>query len=174
MLKKRSKFWTVVFSFLPGAGHMFMGFMKRGISLMALFFLTIFLSSWLDIGPLMYVLPVLWFYAFFDCINRAWADDREFATLDDRFLFSKETLERANRMLSGRGMLYAGILLLLFGIYLIVDKLLTACQSVLNPILASVISGTVSVIPQFLLGVLVILVGVRLIVGKKKELDEND
>ena len=47
---KRSKFWTVVFSFLPGAGHMFMGFMKQGTSIMVAFFGLYLVSSWLGIG----------------------------------------------------------------------------------------------------------------------------
>ena len=38
MTKKKSGFWTFVFSLLPGAAEMYMGFMKMGISLMGLFF----------------------------------------------------------------------------------------------------------------------------------------
>ena len=45
MKKEKSKFLTFCFSLLPGAGHMYMGFMKMGLSLMAAFFFLIFLSS---------------------------------------------------------------------------------------------------------------------------------
>lgn len=31
----KNKFWTVFWSFIPGAGQMYHGLMKRGISLMA-------------------------------------------------------------------------------------------------------------------------------------------
>ena len=174
MQKKQNKALTVIFSFLPGAGHMFMGFMKRGLSLMSLFFLTIFLSSWLGIGPLLYVLPVLWFYSFFDCINMAWADDQDFSAFEDRYLFKTESLSRLNEKLSGRGGLYCGILLLFFGIYLILSKLISEFCSALNPEIAQLFSGIISVFPQIFLGVVIILIGVRLIIGKKKEMEKHD
>lgn len=174
MQRKQNKSLTVFFSLLPGAGHMYMGFMKRGVSLMSLFFLTIFLSSWLDIGPLLYVLPVLWFYSFFDSLNIAWADDAEFARLEDRYLFKSESFDRWNRKISGRGNLYCGILLVFFGAYLIFSRLISRFYSLLLPEAAEVLSGIVSVFPQVFLGVVIVWIGVRLIAGKKKELEEHE
>ncbi len=69
MIKKKGKFLTTIFSCIPGGGQMYMGFMKEGLSLMGMFFFILFLSSWLNIGPMLYVLPVLWFYSFFDAMN---------------------------------------------------------------------------------------------------------
>ena len=45
MRRKKSKFLTFIFSLLPGAGEMYMGFMKMGVSLMAEFFGIIFLAT---------------------------------------------------------------------------------------------------------------------------------
>lgn len=59
MIKRKSRFLTFVFSMLPGAGHMYMGFMKIGVSFMSVFFFLIFLSSWLNIGPLLYIAPLI-------------------------------------------------------------------------------------------------------------------
>ena len=104
---KRSKFWTVVFSFLPGAGHMFMGFVKQGTSIMITFFGLIAVSSWLGIGELGLLAPVLWFYAFFDCINKRFSTDVAFMQFEDKILFedwfkSKEgaNLGRYNTIIS--------------------------------------------------------------------------
>ncbi len=36
---KKSRFFTFIFSFCPGAAEMYMGFMKNGVTLMAIFFL---------------------------------------------------------------------------------------------------------------------------------------
>ncbi len=47
MRKKTNKFLVFMFSLLPGAGHMFMGFMKTGVSLMSAFLFVIFLTAWL-------------------------------------------------------------------------------------------------------------------------------
>lgn len=174
MHRKQNKALTVLFSLVPGAGHMFMGFMKRGVSLMSLFFLIIFLSSWLGIGPLLYVLPVLWFYSFFDSINMAWADDREFSELEDRYLFHAESFVRIGERFSGRGSLYGGILLVAFGIYLIFNRLSPLFLPRLQPEIASLIFDINSIFPQLLLGVIIIWIGVRLIVGKKKELEKHD
>ncbi len=52
MTRKKNKFMTVVFSFIPGAGQMFMGFMKLGTSFMSLFSFIILLSAWLNLARL--------------------------------------------------------------------------------------------------------------------------
>ena len=174
MPRKQNKTLTVFFSLLPGAGHMFMGFMKRGVSLMSLFFLTIFLSSWLGIGPLLYVLPVLWFYSFFDSVNIAWADDPEFSEMEDRYLFKSENLDHLNQRLSGHGGLICGILLVFFGVYLIGSKMLSEFEAMLRPEVREALRGVFSLLPQLFLGVVIIWLGVRLIAGKKKELENRD
>ena len=66
---KKSSFWTFVFSLFPGAGHMYLGLMKKGASLMLLFCLTIALSGFLNLSFLLILLPVIWFYSFFDAMN---------------------------------------------------------------------------------------------------------
>lgn len=174
MTRKRNKFLTVLFSLVPGAGHMFMGFMKHGVSIMSLFFLIILLSSWLGIGPLLYALPVLWFYSFFGSINMAWADDQHFSELEDRYLVITESFSKVNARLSGHGSLYLGILLLFFGFHLILSNLISRFYYALQPELANLISSIVYVIPQIFLSAVVIIIGVKLIVGKKKELKKHD
>lgn len=174
MIKKQNKTLTVLLSFLPGAGHMFMGFMKRGVSFMALFFFILFLSSWLGIGPLLYAVPVLWFYSFFDSINIAWADDQVFSTLEDHYLFSTDNFSKFNEKFAGRGILYLGILLIFCGIYLILSKLVSRCYSLFGWKIAGIFSGIVTLFPQLFIGVIIIFIGIRLIVGKKKELEKHD
>ena len=49
---KKSSFWTFVFSLFPGAGHMYLGLMKKGASLMLLFCLTIALSGFLNLSKI--------------------------------------------------------------------------------------------------------------------------
>ena len=66
---RKSKFLTFFWSLLPGAGQMYLGLMRRGVSLMALFFGAIAVSGWLNIGLFLFAIPVIWFYAFFDSMN---------------------------------------------------------------------------------------------------------
>lgn len=70
----RSPVLVFLFSLLPGAGHMYMGFMRRGLQLMVLFFGTIWLGSLsmpLGFSDLfgMLAAPVVWFYSFFDSLS---------------------------------------------------------------------------------------------------------
>ena len=71
--KKKSKFMTFCFSFIPGGGQMYMGFMKTGLSLMLLFALTIIVASWTNQGALAPICVVSGFIAFsIQTIWQAW------------------------------------------------------------------------------------------------------
>lgn len=174
MVKQKSKGTTIFCALLPGAGHMYMGFMKRGVSFMGLFFLTIFLSSWLGIGPLMYLLPVLWFYAFFECINITSASPEEFSLLRDSYLFQSGSSPVVTSAYSRRLAFYGGILLVLFGVYLIMSMIRYNLSDYMTSNAAKVYSTVMAVFPQLFFGVVIILIGIRLIVGKKKELENRD
>ena len=65
MTNKKSRFWTFIFSMIPGAGEMYMGFFKHGISVMALFWLIVAIATFINLGALIFLLPIIWFYSFF-------------------------------------------------------------------------------------------------------------
>ena len=174
MIKKKSKFLTFIFSTMFGAGHMYMGFMKRGVSFMGLFFLTIFLSSWLRIGPLMYLMPVLWFYSFFECLNITSLSPEEFSLLRDRYLFQSGSSPVATSAFSRRLAFYGGILLVLFGVYLILSMIRDNLTDYMTNYAVKIYSTTMAVFPQIFFSVVIILIGIRLIMGKKKELENRD
>lgn len=174
MKKEKSKFLTFIFSLLPGAGHMYMGFMKMGLSLMAAFFFSIFLSSWLNIGPLLFVLPLLWFYSFFDCMNKRYSTDEEFLLLEDNYLFSFDELVKIDKSVLKKHKLFTGILLLLLGGYLIWNNLIHVLSRYMSDEVFNAINDVTRVAPQILIGVAIIVVGANLIIGKKKECDTND
>ena len=50
MKKKKNRFFLFCFSFLPGAGEMYFGLMKTGISLLGLFMAGIMLAGYTEIG----------------------------------------------------------------------------------------------------------------------------
>lgn len=64
-MQNKSKWLTIFFSCVPGAGHMYLGLMNQGIRLMTGFFLAVFLMGWLNIGFIGFILPVLWCYSVF-------------------------------------------------------------------------------------------------------------
>lgn len=64
------KMVTAAISLVPGAGHMYLGYLKDGALLMAVFFFAAFLMSWLNMSLFLFILPVIWFYSLFDALQR--------------------------------------------------------------------------------------------------------
>lgn len=174
MKQEKSKFLTFCFSMLPGAGHMYMGFMKMGLSLMAAFFFLIFISSWLSIGPLLFVLPLIWFYSFFDCMNKRYSTDEEFLRLQDNYLFSLDELEKIDIGVFKKHGLLSGIVLVFLGGYLIWINIINSLSGYISGELYIAIHNITRLAPQIIIGVVIIVVGAKLIIGKKRECDSND
>jgi len=65
------KLTAVALSVVPGAGHMYLGMMNKGVQLMGGFFFALFLMGWLNVSLFIFVLPVIWFYGLFDAMHRA-------------------------------------------------------------------------------------------------------
>lgn len=172
MLKRRNKFWTIVFSLFPGAGHMFMGFMRQGLSLMALFLAVFALASWINLGPLMLFTPIFWFYSFFDCLNKCCASDEEFSTLKDDYIF-EGWFSKAG-MFTGSKLRYKklfGIIAIVIGAYLILNNFLYFILGInaIPLIIRDAVRSVFYMIPQLLVAALIIYLGVRMILGKKEE-----
>lgn len=87
MTKKRNGFLRFCCSLLPGAGEMYMGFMKMGLSLMSMFFGIIVAASIFELGPLAVLAVIAWFYSFFHVHNLAGLSDEEFYAVEDDYLF---------------------------------------------------------------------------------------
>ncbi len=60
---------TLALSIIPGAGHMYLGQQKKGLIIMGIFFFTIFFMGWLNLSLFLFVLPLVWFYGFFDAFH---------------------------------------------------------------------------------------------------------
>lgn len=172
---KRSKFWTVVFSFLPGAGHMFMGFMKQGTSIMAAFFGLFLVSSWLGIGEFSLLAPVLWFYAFFDCINKRFSTDVQFMQFEDKFLFEDWFKGRSYKGFGKYTALFS-VLIIIIGAYMVLTNVwyMLVWNGMLDPEVEYLFSSVFRRLPQVAIGILIVVFGVKLIRGKKKEMKDDE
>lgn len=167
MPKKRSKFWTVIFACMPGAGQMFLGFMKLGASMMGLFFLIIFIAQLISFDALMLANVVLWFYAFFDCINKRFTTDEEFAALKDHYLF--QSYNGSRDLFLGNGRLITGIIILVVGVCCLWKSVFSFITDHM-PGYAAVVLNELNVrVPQVLVASAIIALGVWLIIGRKKE-----
>ena len=66
---KKNGILTLLFAFIPGAGQMYQGYMKRGLSLITLFCLFTFLGASTQIELLYIGMPIVYMYSFFDTLN---------------------------------------------------------------------------------------------------------
>lgn len=173
MTNKKNPFYRLCFSLLPGAGEMYMGFMKMGLSTMSLFMAVFFFAVTLEFGALMIVGLVIWFYSFFHVHNLASLPDEEFYSIEDDYIFhftepsksGQEFLKNNRRILA-----YA---LILVGI-------VTTWQGILNMLYDYVpeeiyyfIRHLTYDLPKLVIGVGIICLGVAMIRGKKKEIDKT-
>ncbi len=113
------KIITLALSVIPGAGHMYLGYQKKGLVLMGGFFFAIFFMGWLNLSFLLFLLPLIWFYSFFDAFHTLNGNDVEDIDIA-RFLPSIKS------EYIGKGLIGIGVLI--------------ALQKILYPILSSILS----------------------------------
>lgn len=66
---KKNGILTLLFALIPGAGEMYQGYMKRGLSLITMFCLSTFLGAWTQIAIFYIGAPIIYMYSFFDTFN---------------------------------------------------------------------------------------------------------
>ncbi|RHW43508.1 hypothetical protein D1B31_02290 [Neobacillus notoginsengisoli] len=68
---KKSRAIATFLSIFPGAGHLYLGLQRRGIQLMAAFLFAIYILDVLRLGIFLFLIPIIWFYSFFDGLQKA-------------------------------------------------------------------------------------------------------
>ncbi len=173
MTRKKSGFVTFILSLLPGAGEMYMGFMKMGVSLMGAFFLIIALASWLEIGPMVFVAFIAWFYSFFHVHNLASMPDEEFYALEDDYMFhflnrgnQDEASDKRNRNIFAAILIFFGVILLWKG--------MMSVFSFYFPEISSMLHTAGNLFSRVIVGIIVIALGVYMIRGKKQSIYDEE
>lgn len=165
MQQKRNGFLTFCFACLPGAGQMLLGFMKRGVSLMVLFFGVIGLASCLNLDILLLFIPVIWFYAFFDAVNKNALPQETFDALTDQFLWIEGDGVRLLPQQKSRMIL--AVVLIILGIYSLLQMIWNVLENVLGILPRWLYDSIFYYSPRFLFSLLIIGVGLYLIGIKK-------
>jgi len=111
---KRSRWFATVLSIMPGAGHMYLGLQKRGLQLMVGFLLSIYLLDTLQLSIFLFLVPIIWCFAFFDSLQQQSRYSLGFGELQDVPLV--DWLVHRQKWL--------GISLVLLGLYYLSDQLL--------------------------------------------------
>ncbi|MCD5325468.1 MULTISPECIES: hypothetical protein [Pontibacillus] len=68
---KKSRVIATLLGIFPGAGHMYLGLQRRGLQLMAAFLLSIYILDVLNLSIFLFLIPIIWFFSFFDTLQLA-------------------------------------------------------------------------------------------------------
>lgn len=173
-VRKHSRFLAVMFGFVPGAGHMYLGKMNRGLTLMALCFGIIALG--VIFTPALFLLPLVWFYAFFDCLNISALTKEQLDALPDELGFGSVDLTALKaKFPSGSGGRLLGWAFILVGGYMLYELLAYRFVELLESIFHYTefwwLRNLIAEVPQTVLSVVIIFLGIRLIRGGRKQAD---
>ena len=114
--RKYNKMYTMLFSMIPGAGHMYLGLMKKGLQFMFVFFGFIIVTDLIYSARSFTVLNiVVWFYAFFDAYHSRRKLESARAVEED--LFAELRLNSAKPKYVGIGLVILGSIVLLQQIF---------------------------------------------------------
>ncbi len=156
---QNKKVLTCLLSFIPGAGHMYLGYKRQGLELMTLFFFSFFFVDWLRISFFMFIIPVIWFYSMFDALDKASGAVRvngeEDSSIIDTLISEKPGLN-ASKLL--------GYAFICVGLLLIFDR-------IISPMISYQIR---SYLQTGIVAVLFILGGVKLLMGNRVEGKERE
>lgn len=174
MTKQKHGFLLFLSSLIPGAGELYMGFRKQGISIMAVFWGIIALaSSNFGFGWLIMFAPILWFYSFFNVHNLKSLSEEEFYAMEDTYILHiGEFLGDAGNMLTKYRKLTA-VAMILIGFSVLWSFLTDIIYWLLPNPLAYGLSMTIGRIPQVVIAIALIVAGIYIITDKKHKLDQE-
>ncbi len=174
MKQKKNKLFTFVFSLLPGAGEMYMGFMKQGISLMSIFFACIYIGGALRFEFALFASIVVWCYSFFHVHNLRSMSDEDFRVVEDKIINPLENTDIHFNITNKKVQMVIAIALIIYG----ADKLWHYITDLLYLILPGEYYARswsyIDNFPEAFLAVIIIWFGIRLIKGKKMQLEKQE
>lgn len=158
----KNGFLTFCFSLIPGAGQMYLGLMKRGLSMMTI--AGVFGIGMFELGSILFVVPLLivMAYSFFDTHHLRDALRRG-EEVDDEYIIKVGMFKNL------RGSRLVGLGVLLIGVYLLVTKTFGAIfdSYPVNEMLSNFYWAVRRCLPSLIASCLTIGIGVRMIVGNR-------
>ena len=173
MQKQKRGFWLFIFSLIPGAGEMYMGFKKQGISIMFLFWGVFAIGACTGMDWLVFLIPIIWFYSFFNVHNLKSLSEEEFYSIEDSYVLHMDELAGdISSLLKHHGKITA-ILLIFLGASILWNTLVDFLYMILPGYLADVIGRFTYHLPQLVIAAAIIFTGIYILTRKKDALDEE-
>lgn len=137
---------------------------------MSCFFFIILIGVWLNISPFLVLLPLVWFYSFFDTHNLRSIPDDEFYAMEDNYLFLSNLPKDKSILLQGKYRNILAVVLIILGSSILWNN----TYEIFRKYLPGFLRSFGYYLPQFIVGIAIILFGAYLIKGKKIELTKDD
>ena len=162
---------TFLFAFCPGAGQMYQGYMKRGLSLITMFCVAFGAGTLLEV--LYVAMPIVWMYSFFDTFNLRAQIIADTAPEDDYLIhFDPRDRRLARALLDSHKLVGWGLVFV--GVYALYNKFILGQlywyledMGLMNGILGNVYA-VLNRMPELLGCMAVIAVGVWLVKGPQQ------
>ena len=162
MQKQKRGFLLFICSLIPGAGEMYMGFFKQGISIMTLFWALVAIAGGLNISSLVIFLPVVWFYSFFHVHNLKELPEEEFYAVEDNYILNLDRIFPNSEKLAPKHTKIIAILLIIFGAAILWNGFRDLLFWILPNALAIIVQDIMYQIPSVIIGILIIIAGCHL------------
>lgn len=164
--RKYNKFYTALLSIVPGAGHMYLGLMKKGLQFMFIFFGIIMITDLIYSARSFTILNiVIWFYAFFDAYHSR--KKLELGISVEQDLFSELKLSSAKPRYVGIGLVAIGAIVL---IQQVIIELLSVGIIIIPPYIKVAILNSIFPLMLVIIGILIL----RNTIKKNKKQEEFD
>ena len=173
MQKQKRGFWLFIFSLIPGAGEMYMGFKKQGLSIMLLFWGVFAVGSFTGMDWLIFLIPIIWFYSFFNVHNLKSLSEEEFYSIEDSYVFHMDELAGDISSLVSHHRKLTAILLIILGASILWNNIVDFFYMILPGYLADVLGTFAYHVPQLVIAVCIILAGIYILTRKKDELNDK-
>ena len=165
-----SKTLLFFLSMVPGVGHMYMGFLKTGLSYLVLFVAAFGLGVSMDMEILLLFMIPLWFYSFFDVWRVYRLSPEEFTALKDELVIKVGNGESYGSFLDRYGKA-VGLIAVLSGTVFLLKRLVwETLRDSVSERMGAYIDRFFYNLPEIIVGALIIAIGIWLIKGKSREL----
>ena len=174
MTKQKHGFLVFIASLIPGAGEMYMGFRKQGISIMLLFWGTFALTSVINMGWIMLFLPILWFYSFFNVHNLKSLSEEDFYSVEDSYILHLDRFVGSTESAFKNHRTVLAVLLILFGAAVLWNNITDILYWILPSFISSVLSNIFFRLPGIVIAVAIIAAGVYMLRTRTLQSDQEE
>ncbi|GGG86904.1 hypothetical protein [Paenibacillus radicis (ex Gao et al. 2016)] len=150
---KKNKVLAATLSLFPGAGHLYLGLQKRGLQIMGGFLISIFLMDSLRLSIFLFLMPLFWFFAFFDALQQM--SRYESNQLKDQAVVAQLAPYQK----------WIGLALLVLGAYYLLDQVMGTYISQTWPAVYREFMKLKYNLPTALVAFVMIAAGLRLVFG---------